>query len=487
MYWGGSSFNQSSEDQLPATYSGGDWTLSFPAGNFPADGGYTVRVYATDNDGNVQSPGTAVSFSIDNTAPSVTAPMRQRASSTARTRPYFDNEPVTLTEAATDSGSGVHSVSYYFCEGSSGSCTSGTPWVFIGSSTTSSGNFAVTWNTPLPADDPYQIVATATDNAGNTSGSSPSTLLWPSTPQRQRCLSQELTGTHDEPLSTFATQADKRERSALHAAATATEEDRFVGVLTAIFFALALFERASGQEWTGDDGSTRGLLNHEPSEGVKACRPRRLRRARIGLSATPRRRCAGGVYRSSPPRLPPQRRRSRNVEHERRSLGLRDREQRHSAAGTLDLRDADWRRWCGGGARRAATAAAYGGNGGTGAQVVTIRLTRSPDTIYVDIGCGGGAGAPREHPPLAELPVAVTPLEGSEEQVAPSNGGGGGQPVVVRLLSSRYVFFVHNVGRHRRWWRGWRGRMWCQRQRLRKCCRWWRWCRRRYERRNGFR
>ena len=59
MFWGGSSFNQSSEDQLPAIYSGGDWTLSFPSGNFPADGGYTVRVYATDNDGNVQSPGTA--------------------------------------------------------------------------------------------------------------------------------------------------------------------------------------------------------------------------------------------------------------------------------------------------------------------------------------------------------------------------------------------------------------------------------------------
>ena len=30
-YWGGSSFDQSSEDQLPATYSGGDWTLPFPA------------------------------------------------------------------------------------------------------------------------------------------------------------------------------------------------------------------------------------------------------------------------------------------------------------------------------------------------------------------------------------------------------------------------------------------------------------------------
>ena len=192
MFWGGSNFNQSSEDQLPAIYSGGDWTLSFPSGNFPTDGGYTVRVYATDNDGNVQSPGTAGSFSIDNTPPTVNAPSTTASVKYGSNPTYFDNEPVTLTEVATDAGSGVNSVSYYYCAGSSGSCTSSTPWVLIGSSTTSSGNFAVIWNTPLPADGPYQIVATATDNAGNTSGSSPSTLVAVDTTLRQRCLSQEL-------------------------------------------------------------------------------------------------------------------------------------------------------------------------------------------------------------------------------------------------------------------------------------------------------
>ena len=35
----------------------GDWTLAFPSSNFPADGSYIVRVYGTDNDGNVQSAG----------------------------------------------------------------------------------------------------------------------------------------------------------------------------------------------------------------------------------------------------------------------------------------------------------------------------------------------------------------------------------------------------------------------------------------------
>jgi hypothetical protein len=177
QYWGGSSFNQSSEDKLPATYGSGNWTLPFPSTNFPADGSYMVKVYGTDNDGNVQSPGTSVAFSIDNTAPAIVAPGATASVQYSSSPTYFDNEPVTLTEAASDAGSGVKSVSYYYCAGSSGACTSGTPWTLIGSSTTSPGNFSVTWNTPLPADGPYQIVATATDNAGNTSGSSPSTLV----------------------------------------------------------------------------------------------------------------------------------------------------------------------------------------------------------------------------------------------------------------------------------------------------------------------
>jgi hypothetical protein len=175
-YWGGTSFNQSSEDQLPATYSSGDWTLPLPASSFPADGTYIVRSYGTDNDGNVQSPGTAVAFHIDNTPPTVVAP-GATASVTYGSNPMWVNEePVTLTESASDSGSGVASVSYYYCAGSSGSCTSSNG-TLIGSSTNSGTSYSVTWNTPLPADGQYQVVVTATDNAGNTSAASPSTLI----------------------------------------------------------------------------------------------------------------------------------------------------------------------------------------------------------------------------------------------------------------------------------------------------------------------
>jgi hypothetical protein len=74
-----------------------------------------------------------------------------------------------LQDAATDSGgSGVNSVTYYYCSGFTTSCTSGTP---IGASTTSP-NYQVNW-TSLPANGSYSIVAVGTDNATNSTSSTP--------------------------------------------------------------------------------------------------------------------------------------------------------------------------------------------------------------------------------------------------------------------------------------------------------------------------
>ena len=67
-----------------------------------------------------------------------------------------------------DAGSGVASLSYYYCIGYVGSCTSGT---FIGSSTTSTNNYQVSW-TNQPADGAYRVVTVGTDNVGNVSGPS---------------------------------------------------------------------------------------------------------------------------------------------------------------------------------------------------------------------------------------------------------------------------------------------------------------------------
>jgi hypothetical protein len=58
MYWGGTSFDQSTEYYLTATGTGA-WTVSFVAANFPADGQYTVHARATDTVGNVAAGATS--------------------------------------------------------------------------------------------------------------------------------------------------------------------------------------------------------------------------------------------------------------------------------------------------------------------------------------------------------------------------------------------------------------------------------------------
>ena len=80
----------------------------------------------------------------------------------------------TLTDTATDAGSGVASVSYYYCSGFSGGCSPGT---LIGTSTSGSGSsWSYTWSTGQPADGQYQVVAVGTDNVGNIDGT-PSTSI----------------------------------------------------------------------------------------------------------------------------------------------------------------------------------------------------------------------------------------------------------------------------------------------------------------------
>ena len=71
----------------------------------------------------------------------------------------------TLTDVAADTGSGVKSVSYYYCAGFSGACTNGT---LIGTATSAAGNFAVSWN-GQPANGAYRLVVVGTDNVTNAS------------------------------------------------------------------------------------------------------------------------------------------------------------------------------------------------------------------------------------------------------------------------------------------------------------------------------
>ena len=73
-----------------------------------------------------------------------------------------------LTDTAADTGSGMHTVSYYYCPGLTGTCTSGTPWTLIGTTSSSGGSWSVSW-TGQPTNGSYQVVAVGTDNVGNVS------------------------------------------------------------------------------------------------------------------------------------------------------------------------------------------------------------------------------------------------------------------------------------------------------------------------------
>ena len=152
---------------IKATSAGGTWSV--PWSGLPTDGTYKVVAVATGNNTDVSNPSTATLVGIDTTGPTVAAPTVSAAVKFVNGVIYVNNENVTLTDTASNGGSGVSSVAYYYCSGSSGSCD-GSNGTAIGSS--SSGSYSVTWSTPLPADGPYRIGAVATDNVNNPTTSS---------------------------------------------------------------------------------------------------------------------------------------------------------------------------------------------------------------------------------------------------------------------------------------------------------------------------
>src|SRR5207247_1425367 len=119
-----------------------------------SDGQYDLRVITTDNAGNPFTSG-LVTVRIDNTNPTPAA----------LTLPASIKNGQSLTDAATDGGSGVASVQYLYCQGSS--CT---PNTSIGSSSTGP-NYSVTWNSQPADNSTYRVLARVTDSAGNTADS----------------------------------------------------------------------------------------------------------------------------------------------------------------------------------------------------------------------------------------------------------------------------------------------------------------------------
>ena len=182
-----------------ANVTSGDTAVTLTAGSYSAPGGggsYAYRsgliisnlsqpdglvnytVNATDNSARTSTYSNNGSMTFDTTGPAVSAPSISAAVTYGSNPTYVSNETVTLTDTSvSDAGSGVQSVAYYYCAGSSGPCST----TLIGSSNTASGNYSVTWNTP-PTDGPYRIEAVATDNVTNATTSASTLVTVDTTP-----------------------------------------------------------------------------------------------------------------------------------------------------------------------------------------------------------------------------------------------------------------------------------------------------------------
>ncbi len=155
--------------QLQVSSDGGtSWTnagtaetaapFSFSFTTALADGTYEARAIATDNAGN-STASTAISFTIDTVAPTVSMTAPVNGSTSTNTKP-------TLTATALDNtgGSGLANVQFQY------SSDGGTTWTNAGTAQTS-GPFSFTFTTAL-AKGTYEARAIATDNAGNSTPSS---------------------------------------------------------------------------------------------------------------------------------------------------------------------------------------------------------------------------------------------------------------------------------------------------------------------------
>jgi hypothetical protein len=147
------------------TTDGSTPTNASPQGtavNLTADGIYTIKYFSVDNVSNTEAVKTAgTQIRIDKTPPT---------SVTLNSLPASIKNGQALSGSAVDGGpSGIASISYYYCAGAS--CT---PSVLIGTSSTSP-SYTIVWSAQ-PADGVYQVLARATDAAGNTLGSAKQTV-----------------------------------------------------------------------------------------------------------------------------------------------------------------------------------------------------------------------------------------------------------------------------------------------------------------------
>ncbi|MHB8651268.1 MAG: SwmB domain-containing protein [Gaiellaceae bacterium] len=171
---------------FPAFFGGGGGTntggsnyqsaaYTFPGGGFASPGSKNVTATNNVTVPSAMTSTAPITISADGTGPTVGAlgngSLNGEKVSTG----------VLLTTAASDAGSGVKQVSYFYCDRTANSLC--TPSIPAGSSTSSGTNFQVGWNnTGLTDGDSYAVMATATDNVGNTTDSAIATVLVDNSP-----------------------------------------------------------------------------------------------------------------------------------------------------------------------------------------------------------------------------------------------------------------------------------------------------------------
>ena len=138
----------------------GNWSYAFSAASFPAHGSYTIRVKATDNATNAETPSSRT-FTYSSTAPagSLTAPAEGAV---------IFGASVTVSSDSADGGSGVALATFERRPAGGGS------WTTIG--TDASAPYSASWDTTSVSDGDYDLRVTTDDDAGNSFSSATRTV-----------------------------------------------------------------------------------------------------------------------------------------------------------------------------------------------------------------------------------------------------------------------------------------------------------------------
>jgi LmbE family N-acetylglucosaminyl deacetylase len=178
-WWTGTGYSSTTERWVLATGTT-SWRYSLASSTFPGVGSYAIRVRATDNSGNVETPATTT-FIYDTTNPSstVTFPVNNGSYTTTTWNAGCAVSGVCGT--ATDAQSGVQAVEVSVRRGTTtywnGTSFSSTTEVFLPATGTATWSFAFPASR-FPASGSYRIRVRARDNAGNVQSPSTRTITF---------------------------------------------------------------------------------------------------------------------------------------------------------------------------------------------------------------------------------------------------------------------------------------------------------------------